>query len=291
MTKYYYITLGSIGAVLLIALTILSYVDKSMLYPSKASPESAGGLTGSGYQNPSPERQTARPAGSSAPSARVSGNRALPSSPPLNLRLVGTSVLGDKSTAIIEDTGWGSRGVYRLGDGIKGFTITSILRDSVTLTASDRTVVLTRTRDADQPQSDSFFTKLDENSWLVSADKVSDMVSNIDQYVGQVIAFQHREQGEPAGFRIRHLREGNDFEKLGIQSEDVIKRVNGLEVNDLTDVIKAVYQLGNETSFAIEVERDGQMKTLSYGLDGNVNALVPIISRMLNIPLNGMGAQ
>jgi general secretion pathway protein C len=292
MTKYYYITLGSIGAVLLIALTILSYVDKSMLYyPSKTSPESANGLTREINQTPFPGRQTVKPGVSSTPSQRASGNRTAPASPSLNLRLVGTTVFGDKSTAIIEDSTMESRGVYRLGDSIKGFTITSILQDSVTLTAPDRTVVLTRAPGADQLQPDSFFTKLDDSSWLVSADKVSDMVSNIDQYVGQVVAFQHREQGESAGFRIRHLQEGNDFEKLGIKNEDIIKRVNGLELNDLTDVIKAVYQLGNETSFTIEVERDNQLKALNYSLDGDVNALVPIISRMLTIPLGGMGAQ
>jgi len=292
MTKYYYITLGSIGAVLLIALTILSYVDKSMLYPSKAAPETVNGLTRDINQAPSPGgRQTAKPAVPSAPSPRASGNRTALSSPSLNLRLIGTTVFAEKSTAIIEDIAKGTRRMYRLGDSIKEFTITSILQDSVTLTAPDRTVVLTRVPGGDQLHPDSFFTKLDDSSWLVSADKVSDMVSNIDQYVGQVIAFQHREQGEAAGFRIRHLQEGNDFEKLGIKNEDIIKRVNGLELNDLTDVIKAVYQLGNETSFTIEVERDYQVKALNYSLDGNVNALVPIISRMLTIPLGTTGAQ
>lgn len=281
MTKYYYIIIGSIAAVLLAALIILSYVDRSLFHPAKPPSERT--------DRPSPTADREGQTGQTAVSPRPSGNSKRVTAPSLNLRLIATTVFADKSTAIIEDRAWGSRGVYRLGDSIKGFTITSILQDSVTLTAPDRTVVLTRDPGTDQPYNDSFFTKLDDNSWLVSADKVSDMVTNIDQYAGQVIAFQNREQGEPAGFKIRHLKEGNDFEQLGIKNNDIIKRVNGLELNDLTDVIKAVYQLGNETSFSIEVERDSQVKTLNYNLDGNVNALVPVISRMLSIPLGDMG--
>jgi len=107
----------------------------------------------------------------------------------------------------------------------------------------------------------------------VSADKVNDMASNIDQYVGQVIAYQHRENGKPAGFRIRHLREGNDFEKMGIKSEDIIKRVNGLDVNDLSSVLKAVYQLSSDTDFTVEVERGGQLTGINIGVrGGKVNA-------------------
>ena len=128
---------------------------------------------------------------------------------------------------------------------------------------------------------------MDENSWKVSADKITDMVSNIDQYVGQVIAYQHRENGKPAGFRIRHLKEGNDFEKMGIKNEDIIKRVNGIDVNDISSVVKAVYQLSGDTNFTVEVERDGQKQMQNYQLDKNVNALVPIISGMFNMTLGG----
>ena len=65
---------------------------------------------------------------------------------------------------------------------------------------------------------------------------------------------------------------------------DIIKSVNGLEINTLSDVLKAVYQLSDDTSFVVEVERDNQRKELNYQLDKEVNALVPIISSMLSLP-------
>ena len=204
--------------------------------------------------------------------------------PSINLRLVGTTVFGEKSSVILEDPAKGTQGVYRLGDIIQGFTITTILNDSVTLTKQDQELVLMLAQGGNSPP---FFNKVGENSWKVSADKITDMVSNIDQYVGQVIAYQHRENGKPAGFRIRHLKEGNDFEKMGIKSDDIIKRVNGIDVNDLSSVLKAVYQLSGDTNFTVEVERDNQKTNLNYELDKNVNALVPIISGMFNMTLGG----
>ena len=58
--------------------------------------------------------------------------------PSINLRLVGTTVFGEKSSVILEDLTKGTQGVYRLGDIIQGFTIATILTDSVTLTKQDQ---------------------------------------------------------------------------------------------------------------------------------------------------------
>ncbi len=288
MKKYFSIILGSIGAALLIALLIIPYVDRTVLRPGP-----------SGRQATVPEAAVA-PTGASAPSEATGKTLPAPIAPEnsgvplpaaLNLRLIGTTVFRDKSTAIIEDLDAKTRGIYRLRDAVKGYIISAIDANSVTLTSGSRSLTLTMAPGGNRPDADSFFTKIDDSTWLVSADKASDMVSHIDQYAGQVIAFQHREHGEAAGFKIRHLKEGNDFEKLGLKNNDIIKRVNGLEVNDLTDVLTAVYQLSDETEFTVEVERGEGTQDLTYRLDKNVNALVPIISRMLSIPLSGTASQ
>ena len=293
MSKYYYIALASVGLLLIIAFTLLSYVDKMMLDPSHNLSENptvdlspAPGKEP--YQMLSSKKSGDNQKEVVSPSTETTNGKTQ-APPSINLRLVGTTVFGEKSSVILEVLAKGTQGVYRLGDSIQGFTITTILNDRVTLTKQDQELVLMLASGGNSPRSDQFFKKVGENSWQVSADKVTDMVSNIDQYVGQVIAYQHRENGKPAGFRIRHLKEGNDFEKMGIQNEDIIKRVNGIDVNDLSSVIKAVYQLSSNTDFTVEVERDNQEKLLNYQLDKNVNALVPIISGMFNMTFNQGG--
>jgi len=292
MSKYVYIALASVALLLIIAFTLLSYIDKKMFAPSRnLSQNPTAHLSPEPGKEPYQVLSTKNGDASKeivSPSAYTSRDR-IQTPPSINLRLVGTTVFGEKSSVILEDLTKGTQGVYRLGDMIQGFTIATILNDSVTLTKEDRELVLMLAPGGNGPLSDQSIQKVGENAWTVSANKVTDMVSNIDQYVGQVIAYQHRENGKPAGFRIRHLREGNDFEKMGIKSEDIIKRVNGIDVNDLSSVIKAVYQLSSNTSFTVEVERDNQKKNLNYQLDKNVNALVPIISGMFNMTFNQGG--
>lgn len=288
MAKYYYIAIAAVGLLLIVAFTLLSYIDKMMLRPADTLSQkpAAEHSTPSGQKPspvPSPQQDGSSLPGRVAPSPAT--QKSTPPTPSINLKLVGTTVFGEKSSVILEDPAKGTQGVYRLGDIVQGHTITTILNDRVTLTRKDQEVVLMLAQSGKGPLSDQI-KKVDEHSWMVSADKVTDMVSNIDQYVGQVIAFQHRENGKPAGFRIRHLKEGNDFEKMGIKSDDIIKRVNGIDVNDLTSVLKAVYQLSDDTSFSVEVERNNQVTMLNYQLDKNVNGLVPIISGMFNMTFN-----
>ena len=284
MSKYYYIALASVGLLLIIAFTLLSYVDKMMLDPSKnlsenTTPDLSPEPGTEPYQMLSSKKYGDNPKESVPPSTNTTkGKTQTP--PSINLRLVGTTVFGEKSSVILEDLTKGTQGVYRLGDMIQGFTIATILNDSVTLTKQDQELVLMLAPGGNSPSSDQFFKKVDENSWKVSADKITDMVSNIDQYVGQVIAYQHRENGKPAGFRIRHLKEGNDFEKMGIKSEDIIKRVNGMEVNDLSSVLKAVYQLSDDTDFTVELERGGQIIPNNYLLDGKVDRAAALLSNL-----------
>lgn len=281
MSKYVYIALASVGLLLIIAFTLLSYIDKKMFDPSRnlshnptaQLPPEPGKEP---YQILSSKKNGDAPKEIVSPSAHTSRDRTQ-TPPSISLRLVGTTVFGEKSSVILEDLTKGTQGVYRLGDMIQGFTIATILNDSVTLTKEDRELVLMLAPGGNSPLSDQSIQKVGENAWTVSADKINDMISNIDQYVGQVIAYQHRENGKPAGFRIRHLREGNDFEKMGIKSEDIIKRVNGIEVNDLSSVLKAIYTLSDNTNFTVEVENGGKKREIGIGLVGgkaNASALL-----------------
>ncbi len=279
MSKYYYLATAIIVGLLIIAFAILSRIDKTILNPSDTPSNNT--LSKQPYPILSSKAQDDSSLSLTSPDTKALEVKTKTPPVALNLMLVGTTVFGKKSSVIIKDLTKGTRGVYRLGDIIKGFKITKILQYSSTLTNKDQELVL-RLNKGGALQSEEFVKKMAGNSWMLSADKVTDMVSNIDQYAGQLIAFQHRENGKPSGFRIRHLKQGNDFEKMGIQNGDIIKKVNDLEVNDLSDVLKTVYKLSDDTSFNVQVERDNQTTILNYQLDKSVNPLVPIISNLLN---------
>jgi type II secretion system protein C len=286
MSKYYYLAIGGVVVLLIIALTVLSRIDKTILNPSGKTSDSVSSLQQSEqpYHSLSSRKKDDAATPSFTPYTKPLQDEANSAVDSLNLRLIGTTVFGEKSTVIIEDLTKGTRGVYRIGDIINDFTITKVLQDSATLTKKDQELVLRLAKSGALLHAGNLGRKVDEDSWLVSGDKLTDVVSNINQYVGQVVAYQHRENGKPAGFKIRHLKEGNDFERIGIEDGDIIKKVNGLDINDLSDVLTNVYKLSDETSFQMEVTRNNQTKTLHYQLDKSVNPLIPIISNMFKSP-------
>ena len=280
MAKHYYIAAAIISGLLVIAFAVLSRIDKTILKPSETPYDNTTSQQSYHVLSSHEQDESASP----LTSPDTTPSRAQTTAPPisLNLMLVGTTVFGEKSSAVIKDLTKGTKGIYHLGDTIRGFKITEILQESVTLTRNDLQVVLKLLEGGAPLSAEKFVRKIDENSWRVSADKLTDMVSNINQYAGQIIAFQHRENGNPSGFRIRHLKPGNDFEKMGIKNGDIIKKVNNLEVNNIADVLKTVYKLSDDTTFNVEVERDNQTTTLNYQLDKSVDPLIPIITNLLN---------
>ena len=146
MSKYLYIALASVGLLLIIAFTLLSYFDKKMLNPSRNySQNSVADLSPEPGKAPdqmlSSKKYGADPKDGVPPSSDAAGEKTQ-TAPSINLRLVGTTVFGEKSSVILEDLTKGTQGVYRLGDIIQGFTIATILNDSVTLTREDQELVL-----------------------------------------------------------------------------------------------------------------------------------------------------
>ena len=280
MSKYYYLATAIIVGLLIIAFAILSRIDQTILNPSDSPSDTT--LSKQPYPILSSKAQEDSFSSLTSPDIKTSKVKNTTSPVSLNLMLVGTTVFGEKSSAIIKDLTKGTKGVYRLGDIIKGFKLTKILQDSATLTKNDQKLILKLFEGGAPLPAEEFARKIDENSWMLSADKLTDMVSNINQYAGQIIAFQHRENGKPSGFRIRHLKQGNDFEKMGIKNGDIIKKVNNLDVNDISDVLKTAYKLSDDTTFNVEVERDNQPTILNYQLDKSVDPLIPIISNLLN---------
>ena len=179
MSKLFYYVLGSIALLLIITFVVLSYIDRTMLDPSKApSEKSISGTTAQLSKEPYHGFSSAKKGDSSSlpspPSTEQPRNKTKPP-PSLNVRLVGTTVFGEKSSVILEDRDKGTQGLYRLGDTIKGFTITDILKDSVTLTKQDQEVVLTLAQGSHGSSSEPFAKKVGDNSWLLSADKVTDI--------------------------------------------------------------------------------------------------------------------
>jgi len=288
MAKYFYASIGIVVGLSLVFLLVVVQLDNALLKPSEAVSEPS-------LHRPLPaaEKQsarTAKPQRQSKPSPRAerpASDNKNPSPTASNLRLVGTSFWKKAAFAIIEDLSEGKQGSYRLGDTIKGFEITDISKMSVTLVKYGRNIILEVAKSDVSPPSQKLAWKIDDDHWGLSTEQITEKIRNIDQYAGQVAVSQHYENAKPAGFAIHHVAEGNDIETMGIEDGDIIKAVNGLAINDMTDVLRAVYELSDATEFQVEVERNNEIKTISYQLDASSNLLMPVLSNLFGVERDG----
>ncbi len=225
----------------------------------------------------------------------------------LDIRLTGTIIGKDKTFAFIEDIATGEQGTYRSGDSFKEYRIIEIIKDRVTLTKNDRKIVLiiagTDSPDGLSPPSleevnpgippyqwgtnceHSPLIKGEQGGcYKLATKRLEDMLNNAGSYKGKVRVYQHHESGKKAGFRIHYLTDGRDFEKMGIENGDIVRKVNGLDINDASDVFKAVYKFSTDNTFEVEVKRKSQKKILNYRLDERPYYLIPKISNLLKMP-------
>ena len=127
MSKLLYSVIISFIILLIIAFAILSYIDRVVLNSSKTSSQPSTSRTSEQLSKESyhllSSKKKDEPDPVSSP-VETPQPRNKPGAPPsLNLRLVGTTVFGEKSSVILEDFEKETQGVYRLRDTVKGFTI------------------------------------------------------------------------------------------------------------------------------------------------------------------------
>lgn len=70
--------------------------------------------------------------------------------------------------------------------------------------------------------------------------------------------------GQYQGFKLIGVRPGSLYRALGIRSGDIIQRVNGTEINSPNKAIQLFEELRAKKEIALDIERRGQKRTLSY---------------------------
>lgn len=67
--------------------------------------------------------------------------------------------------------------------------------------------------------------------------------------------------GEIRGYTLTRIREDSIYRKLGLQNDDVILEVNGIQLADPAQAIKLLNQLRNENELEVSFERGGSRQT------------------------------
>ncbi|GAB4256778.1 type II secretion system protein GspC [Deferrisoma sp.] len=202
--------------------------------------------------------------------------------PPLNLTLLGTVVVdGAPSFAVIQD---GSEvKVVREGREVaEGATLVKVLSDRVRVRrgGAEEEILLfepkpaaraDRARLAPPSQAepgptaaDDTVQKVAEDKWVIDARELEQAQENMSQLLTQIRVVPNFTDGQPDGFKVFAIRPGSLFAKIGLQNGDVIKRINGIEIQGPEQAFEAYQRLKDETTIQLDLVRRNQNQTFTY---------------------------
>ena len=226
-----------------------------------------------------------------APAAPVSAPEGVPAAPltpaalpPLQLTLIGTAVIQEgRSFAVIEL----NRETKVVPEGqpvTEGALLAQVLADRIrvdrqgtiqeyllyppeTATKASprdrRRRAPVRAKPVAEETSDTI-RSVGEDKWLIDSREIEDATANMSRLMTQVRVVPNFTDGQPDGFKVFAIRPGSLFAKIGLQNGDVLKRINGVEIQGPEQAFEAYQRLKDETSIQIDLSRRNANHTFNY---------------------------
>jgi general secretion pathway protein C len=200
---------------------------------------------------------------------------------PLKVRLRGTVYREPgNSLAIIEDTKTRKQDLYHVGDFILGEAkLIAVSRNKVYLERDGKQEVLEvyegpevktgeRAR-ARRSQRGSIPTgkgvkRLSANRYRIPPEDLRNAFENMNHLLTQVRMVPNFNNGEPDGFKLLSVKGGSLIHRSGLRDGDIIKRVNGTEIDTPERAFEVYEQVKNEPVITVEILRGGRSRTLTY---------------------------
>lgn len=226
---------------------------------------------------PTPE---AGSTGVTAPGRRGSGGPVVRASLGLasRLRLIGT-VLGDQHGvfAIVEELSSKQQSLYHLHDSVLDLgEVTEIRRNGIVirqgnveelleLAISEGQAALTGSPGtAPGPQAST--APLAPLRKVVDRREVEQAMNDLPKLLSQARAVPNTVNGSVNGFRLDYIAPASFYEKIGVQTGDVLQRVNGVDIRDPSTMLSLLQQLKNEQTVKLDLVRNNQRSTITYEL-------------------------
>ena len=240
---------------------------------------------------PQPQHLASAPLeGDSLPGYQVSSSgEVVTPDGPLSLRLMGTVVGPPRLTYAIIEAGDEGQRLYHLQDMILDVAkVVRIAGNEVTVDVGGMPVVLrtefepVRSRSevefgtpgaasislrgtkaiAVYPQkSDRKNRKKGKQRLTLDRKMVDAAFANLPRLLTQARVMPHYSGGKMAGFRVVSVKKDSLFDHIGLQPQDVLTRINGMEIKDPSRFLSAFQQVKEEDTITIDLVRQGRPST------------------------------
>jgi general secretion pathway protein C len=249
--------------------------DRPAVTPGRAQPEEAPPRLDlerlakiTGLPIPAPEPDVAEPG-----QAPVDLNAA-PVKSDLRARLLGTLLAGsDEWTwAAIQDLNTQKTQNYRIGDRVLGAQVLDIERTKViVLNNGHREYIASDTAEPPPMAAGPAVHPPDmgaaplgagvratgENTYEIPRSEIDRTLGDLNQVAMQARIVPAFKDGQAQGFKLFSIRPDSIYSKIGIVNGDVIRRINGFDLNSPEKALEIYSKLKEANRIDIEIERNG----------------------------------
>lgn len=204
----------------------------------------------------------------------------------LRVKLLGTLVAADRnwSFASVQDMTTQRSQTYMVGDTILGAEVIDIERSRVIVVNNGRkeyidgqpgdganlpvSTPVAEPRPAVAANTDigSGIRALSENEYEVPRAEIDKTLGNLNQVAMQARIVPAFKNGQAQGFKLFSIRPDSIYSKIGVQNGDIIKRINGFDMNSPEKALEVYSKLKEANHIVIELERNGSAIRKSYNI-------------------------
>ncbi|WNG25076.1 general secretion pathway protein GspC [Cystobacter fuscus] len=204
----------------------------------------------------------------------------------LRVKLLGTLVASDKlwSVASIQDMNNQRSTTYMVGDTIQGAEVFDIERLRVIIINNGRKEYidgqpgdgavaaytpppLPNSTPVQAPPNAGLGNGIratGENDYEIPRTEIDRTLANLNDVAMQARIVPAFKDGQAQGFKLFSIRPDSIYSKIGVQNGDVIKRINGFELNSPEKALEVYTKLKEASRIEIELERNGSSVRKNY---------------------------
>lgn len=180
------------------------------------------------------------------------------------LLLIGTFLSNSRdSYAIIQNKTKGEQEVFLKGDSVfESGNLTEIAPNVVTLNKDGKIEQLF----LEDGETSAPVAGIDSSAEtvVVSESDVQEALNNLPLLLTQARTVPYFSNGQRDGRRIFAIRSGSFFEKIGLVNGDIIKSINGTDLNDDSKALELFEEFKNARTLSLRLVRNREEKAITY---------------------------
>ncbi|WP_224249439.1 type II secretion system protein GspC [Hyalangium gracile] len=205
----------------------------------------------------------------------------------LRVKLLGTLVASDKnwSFASVQDMVTQRSQTYMVGDRIQGAEVTDIQRERVIVINNSRKEFIDGQPGDGSTPAPAFtpppvaaatpapnsglgtgIRATSENEYEVPRGEIDKTLANLNEVAMQARIVPAFKDGQAQGFKLFSIRPDSIYSKIGVQNGDVIRRINGFDLNSPEKALEVYSKLKESSRIEIEIERNGTPIRKTYNV-------------------------